>query len=206
MIHPTKIVCEIYGQEGEEEIPLEGYNSLPEEISGRPIFLEQYRTRVRPGNRMLAHFSSMTVQTSSMNLRVYSQILTTHLVNNEVFLKQKYLEERMSARRIAKLLGCSHDTVNASIRRLGIHKNNSKGGQIPYGYKVVRHRVVECKHQQKNIQQMLAKSKQGWSCPKIANWLNRYKTPNPKGKRWYAATVRRILYKFQNTEKSDSEK
>jgi len=53
MIHPTKIVCEIYGQEGEEEIPLEGYNSLPEEISGRPIFLEQYRTRVRPGNRLV---------------------------------------------------------------------------------------------------------------------------------------------------------
>jgi hypothetical protein len=50
MIHPTKIVCEIYGREGDEEIPLEGYNRLPEEISGRLIFLEQYRTRVRPGN------------------------------------------------------------------------------------------------------------------------------------------------------------
>lgn len=53
VIHPTKIVCGIYGQEGDEEIPFGPDESLPEEISGRPIFLEQYRTRVRPGNRLV---------------------------------------------------------------------------------------------------------------------------------------------------------
>jgi site-specific DNA recombinase len=53
MIHPTKIVCEIYGQEGDEEIPFDSNSGLPDEISGRPIFLEQYRTGVRPGNRLV---------------------------------------------------------------------------------------------------------------------------------------------------------
>lgn len=52
-VHPTKIVCEIYGQENEEEIPFDGNEGLPEEISGGPIFLEHYRTRVRPGNRLV---------------------------------------------------------------------------------------------------------------------------------------------------------
>lgn len=53
VVHPTKIVCEIYGQEGEEEIPFDTSEGLPEEISGGPIFLEHYRTRVRPGNRLV---------------------------------------------------------------------------------------------------------------------------------------------------------
>lgn len=53
VVHPTKIACEIYGQEGEEEIPFDANEGLPEEISGGPIFLEHYRTRVRPGNRLV---------------------------------------------------------------------------------------------------------------------------------------------------------
>ncbi|MCM2282271.1 MAG: recombinase family protein [Bdellovibrionaceae bacterium] len=53
VVHPTKLVCEIYGQEGEEEIPFDGNEGLPEEISGGPIFLEHFRTRVRPGNRLV---------------------------------------------------------------------------------------------------------------------------------------------------------
>lgn len=53
LIHPTKIVCEIYGQENEEEIPFTTNDGLPEEISGGPFLLDRYRTRVRPGNRMV---------------------------------------------------------------------------------------------------------------------------------------------------------
>ena len=53
VVHPTKITCEIYGQEGEEENLFHTNEGLPEEISGGPILLDHYRTRVRPGNRLV---------------------------------------------------------------------------------------------------------------------------------------------------------
>ncbi|MFN7455476.1 MAG: hypothetical protein ACK5RO_12550 [Pseudobdellovibrionaceae bacterium] len=52
-VYPDRVRYEIYGQEGEEESPLDAEEGLPLDDSGRPLFLDQHRTRVRPGNGLV---------------------------------------------------------------------------------------------------------------------------------------------------------
>ena len=142
---------------------------------------------------MVAHFSGMTVKTSSVNPRVISNILTTCLVNNREFLNQKYTIEGLSARQLASRISFSHSSVNEALKRFGIIKIKQRSGHVPYGYRVKSGRMISCLYEQKIINQIKQKAIEGWPLAKISKWLTSRSVPSPKGKSWYPKTLRRLI-------------
>ena len=138
--------------------------------------------------------SPKTNTASSVSLRINSSICTLPLFRNEAFLKQKYHGEKMSARRIAVLIGCSHSTINDALDKFGLAKQLRLGGWVPYGTKLTKSGRIEHVRQQKIINGMRKRKRDGWSNAKIAADLNSRGIASPAGKgTWYAATVGKIL-------------
>ena len=130
---------------------------------------------------------------SSPKIEVFSVICTTPLYKNEDFLRQKYEVEGLSARQIAVLISCSHDTVNRALEKFGIIKTLSKTGRVPYGWKIVKGKRVPHVHQQHTIKKIKRLQSQGWSHNKIADYLNKLLIPPANGSIWHPGTVSRTL-------------
>ncbi len=143
---------------------------------------------------MVESLSPKKNNASSLNLRLYSSICTLPLFRNKAFLTQKYHVEKLSARQIAVLIGCSHSTINDALENFGLTKQTHKGGWVPYGTKLLKTGRVSHVRQQKVIEWMLKKKRSGWSSAKIAASLNEHKVPSPAGTgTWYPASVGKII-------------
>jgi hypothetical protein len=130
---------------------------------------------------------------ASINLRIKSTISTTPLFRNKSFLNQKYTIEKLSARQIAVLIGCSHSVINSALRRYGIVAEPRESGWIKYGTKLEGGLRVPHVREKNIIKSIQRKRNHGWSYTRISDWLHIRGVRCPSGRgRWFPATVRRI--------------
>ena len=113
---------------------------------------------------------------------------------------QKYLVERLSARQIAFLIGCSHIAVNRALKKFGLIREPTPSGRLGFEIGIgSKGRFFE-KRRKKLIQRMLKMREQGVSFRKIAKWLESKDIPAPSGKmKWYAGTIKAILKRASPT-------
>lgn len=143
--------------------------------------------------------SGFSSRVSSPKLAVISSLSTTPLFKLEGFLKQKYHQERLSARQIAVLIRCSHSVVNSALIRFGIKKLAQSSGWIEYGWKLKFGRRVPHRRQQIIIRQISNMRKRGWTYQRIAQKLNDRKIPAPQGLIWYSSTISKILKRWESS-------
>jgi len=134
------------------------------------------------------------INISSINLRINSTISTTPLFRNKSFLNQKYIVEKLSARQIAVLIGCSHSVINSALRRYGILTEPRESGWVKYGTKIEGGLRVPHVREQNVIESIIRKRDQGWSYNRISDWLHERGIRCPSGRgRWFPATVKRVV-------------
>lgn len=116
------------------------------------------------------------------------------------FLRQKYVEERLSCKEIARLTFSARTTVLKHLKLAGIPVRgagqNTRRWNQAYGVRLVKRRETFFKAEQENIEKMGALRDQGLSYWKIADVLNAMRVPTKTAKGpWQARTVQRILSK-----------
>jgi len=119
---------------------------------------------------------------------------------DETFLRQKYLEERLSTRQIADQIFSARSTVARYLKRFGIplrsedEAHRLRKGQLGYGERAQRGSSVVHKREVDTVVRMQTLRAQGYSYWKIAEVLTAMNVPtkNRKGK-WHATTVMKIL-------------
>lgn len=123
-----------------------------------------------------------------------SSICTSPLYRKEDWLKQKYLVEKMSARQIAVLIGCSHHSVNSALKRFGIKRDLANRGRL--GFEVrwgPKGRIVP-RRLKALVRWMTKLRNEGLSFREIASRLEKRGVKAPSGQaKWYGYTVRAIL-------------
>ncbi len=122
------------------------------------------------------------------------------LFKNKIFLQQKYLSEGLSASQIAREISSARSTVSAHLTEFEIKVDEkmerSNKGQLGYGERLVKGRLVLHKGERAIISEMAELRRTGSSYGEIVNWLNSrgIKTKNKKNK-WSRPTVYKILSK-----------
>jgi hypothetical protein len=121
------------------------------------------------------------------------------LVKDKNFLYQEYVVLGKSTKQIAREQGCAASTVSKYLYEYGIPPRatglpHQRRGQIPYGSRMVKGRLVEHKGEQAVIAQLIELRKQGKSFGDLVAWLeiNQIKTKS-KAARWDRPTVYKIL-------------
>jgi hypothetical protein len=118
-------------------------------------------------------------------------------LNDKDFLYQKYTVEGANLAYIADLAGVSKTTVKDRVNLFGLKRSADRQrlrGQVPYGWRLVKGKLVEHLGEQKIIGQMVLKRDEGASYGDLVDWLNgdSVKTKNGVGK-WDRPTVYKIL-------------
>lgn len=143
---------------------------------------------------MVGRSSPSNTNRSSPALIVKSSICTSPLYRKEEFLKKKDVEERLSARQIAFLIGCSHHAVNQALKRFGLAREISSRGRL--GFEVGRSprgRIYD-KQMQRLVALMIRLRDNGTSYREIARRLELKGIKAPSGNvKWYGGTIRSIL-------------
>jgi hypothetical protein len=121
------------------------------------------------------------------------------LVKDKEFLYQEYVVLGKSTKQIAREQGCAASTVSKYLYEFGFPPRTTglphqRKGQIPYGSRVVKGRLVEHKGEQAVIAQLIELRKQGKSFSDLVAWLeiNMVRTKS-KYARWDRPTVYKIL-------------
>jgi hypothetical protein len=120
-------------------------------------------------------------------------------VKDKEFLYQEYVVLGKSTKQIAREQGCAASTVSKYLYEFGFPPRTTglphqRKGQIPYGSRVVKGRLVEHKGEQAVIAQLIELRKQGKSFSDLVAWLeiNMVRTKS-KYARWDRPTVYKIL-------------
>lgn len=114
-------------------------------------------------------------------------------------LKQLYLVEKWSARRISDEMGCSHSTILCQLKKHEIEVRSEdvagqRRGQIGYGKRVVHGREVRNQTEEQHLAKMHQLRDEGFSYHKIAAIFNSMGVPTKKrGAKWHATTVMNLL-------------
>jgi len=134
-----------------------------------------------------------------VDLSIESGIQAIPLFKNPDFLRQKYVEEKLSIAEIAALTMSSNGAVHSHLRSCGIEirgsgENIRPKRHLSYGSKIsCRNVVVHCREQE-TLNKMRELRDQGFSYWKIADILNTMKVPTKTRKgRWHARSVQAIL-------------
>jgi predicted DNA-binding protein YlxM (UPF0122 family) len=123
----------------------------------------------------------------------------TQLFKNPDFLRQKYVEEKLSIAEIAALTMSSNGAVHSHLKSCGIETRRSGENIRPkrhlsYGYKISCRDVVNHAREQETLKKMQELRNQGFSYWKIADILNTMKVPTKTRKgRWHARSVQQIM-------------
>ena len=122
------------------------------------------------------------------------------LYMNKQVLAQKYIEDRLSMKEIAKDLGTARSTISKYLRKHGIPLRTAYfirkriGFGLAYGKRIVSRREVAHKREVENIARMRNLREKGFSYWKIADAFNALKVPTKTGRgRWHARSVQQIL-------------
>lgn len=169
------------------------YSGTSKEKTGNPL--------IRGHRKMVELSMALSSLGSSPKFTVVSAVCTTPLFRRESFLRQKYEQERLSARQIAFLIGCSHSVINRALVQFGIKKIGQRSGWVEYGWKFKLGRRVPHRRQQIIIEQMYRMRRRGWTFQRIAQKLNERKISAPAGDKWYGATVGKILKRNNPNQK-----
>ena len=133
-------------------------------------------------------------------IAIISGISNIPLYKNESFLRENYLEKRLSISQISRLTFSARSTVLKYLRDYGVplrdqaeaHRLNK--GQLRYGQKKINGTMAEHKRELENIAKMKELRSQGFSYWKIAGIFNSMGVPTKnKGSRWHPTTVMKIL-------------
>ena len=113
------------------------------------------------------------------------------------FLYQEYTVEGANLAYIAKLSGVSKTTVKKRVKSSGLIRQDNRPrlqGQVPYGWRLLKGRLVKHLREQKNIAEMAAKRTDGASYGDLVDWLNENEMKTKNGARkWDRPTVYKIL-------------
>jgi hypothetical protein len=140
------------------------------------------------------HLSASTAVRSSPKFTVISRVCTTPLFRSETFLRQKYEHERLSARQISFLIGCSHSIINKALTDFKIKKRAQQSGWIEYGWQLKLGKRTKFHREQVVIRLMQKWRKEGSTLNNIAQRLNDLNISSPKGSgKWHSTTIGRIL-------------
>ena len=117
---------------------------------------------------------------------------------------REYLQNKKSAKQIAREIGCSHTTILKHLKAEGIAiegaRPNYVRGQVGYGRRAVKGSEIDCKRELETIEKMKSLRLQGFSYHKIADILNTLKIKTKSRKaRWHATTVMKILKASENS-------
>lgn len=122
---------------------------------------------------------------------------------NPDFLRQKYLEERLSCKEIAGLISSSRSTVTKYLKQYGIPLRSADTGyksksQLGYGQKWRKRKIEVHLGEQETIARMQNLRAEGLSYREIAATLNALKIPTKtqKGK-WTGKQVHQILQRLE---------
>jgi hypothetical protein len=117
-------------------------------------------------------------------------------LNDKDFLYQKYTVEGANLAYIADLTGVSKTTVKDMIRDRGLKRSKDLPvlkGQVPYGWKIRKGRLVEHKGEQEVLAAMKQYKAGGKSLREICRILDASGVRPKRGKSWQAASVMKIL-------------
>lgn len=137
---------------------------------------------------------------AAKKISMISMYQSTPLYQNEDFLREMYLEKRLSTRQISRAIRSARSTVKEALGRFGIpmrpedeaHRLNK--GQLGYGERMVNGEIVRHVAEQKVLTQMLELRQGGASYGKIANWLNTKAVPTKnRASKWDRPTVYKII-------------
>lgn len=149
----------------------------------------------------MAHASELnTILSSALNISMISTVQSTPLYQNEEFLREAYLEKRLSIRQIADEICSARETIKQALRRFGIELKpvdeirRLNSGQVAYGEKVVHNRKTQSMGESKVLSQIVAMRSSGSSYGAITDWLNAngYLTKN-RVNGWSRASVYKIV-------------
>lgn len=140
------------------------------------------------------------METSAIKTSIISTVQHIPSYRNEFFLREKYLEEKLSTRQIAEQIFSARSTVVKHLRAFNIplrtedeaHELNK--GQCAFGEKLVNGKAVPHKGELTVLRMTQALRTKGQSYWKIAAQLNSNGVPtkNRKGQ-WHATTVMKML-------------
>ena len=116
----------------------------------------------------------------------------------ECALKQKYVENSLSMREIAREFSCSKTYIRSMFLRYKIHlrKTSDYRGskRFAYGKRQVSGKTVDHKGEQRTIATIKQMYSEGVSTVAIARFLNTMKIPTKQqGKGWHRGMVAKIL-------------
>ncbi len=147
-----------------------------------------------------------TVEFPPPNIPIISNIQHLPLYKSECFLRQKYIEETLSARQIAALTVSARSTVLKHLKEYNIPLRSEdeallhNKGQLGYGERLVNGRVIAHQRELENIDKIKKLREQGHSYWKIADILNSMGVPTKnRGSRWHPTTVMKLLKSQQHT-------
>lgn len=144
--------------------------------------------------KVVDQFSPKTNTASSINLKLISSVCTSPLYRKEEWLRQKYQTEKMSARQIAVLIGCSHHSVNCALKRFGMKRDISTRGRLGFEVQWRSNGRIAPRKLKSLVRWMTKLRSDGSSYREIASKLEKRGIEAPSGRlKWYACTVRSIL-------------
>jgi transposase len=124
-------------------------------------------------------------------------------VSDKEFLRDQYVNKGKSIRQIALEQGCSHSTVSQYLYEFELSLRqeeppHQRRGQVPFGSRMVKGRLVEHKGEQAIIAKLALMRSQGRSFGDLVAWLdiNQIKTKS-KTANWDRPTVYQILKRAQ---------
>jgi len=183
-ISPTQIKIALYGKNHIELDKLKSNGATP------------LITGSHGGKNGSARQPPYEPHTKNLQLIDISKNPVQNLLENESYLLQMFSIEGRNCNYIAKELEVSKSTVRDTVRRYGLSKNfpgRQLKGQIPYGWKFIKGRLIEHKGEQKIIATMMELRMKGTSLRAIANFLEEYGIKTKNGGKWQASTIMKIL-------------
>ncbi len=116
------------------------------------------------------------------------------LDGKNAWLKQKYLLEKLPARQIAVLIGCSHHAVNSALKRFRMKQGIAVRGRLGFEVRWGPHGRIVPARLKGLIRWMTKLRHNGSGYREIARRLEVKGVGAPSGQvKWYACTVRSIL-------------
>ena len=124
---------------------------------------------------------------------------------SEQFLRESYLEKKLSTSRIAQITGYAKSTVLKALKICGISRRSISdlkkeglllsGGTLPYGEKAFKGKIIGHKREQKIIRRIKKlRTEHKYNFSQIARYLTKKGIPTKKQQgHWSFETIRTIL-------------
>ena len=134
---------------------------------------------------------------------VISEFRVDPLYKSEAFLRENYIEKKLSVTQIAALICSARSTVVRHLEQLEIplrdEDRQRRSGNTSFGQRWINRKAVTHKKEQETIEKARELRKQGHSYQKIADILNAMKvSTKTKKAKWHAKTVRSIILSKQD--------